>query len=214
MQNTLLVAAAVGVAAYLMGSVTFAILVTKLFTGKDIRTMGSGNAGMTNVLRSVGAPAAVLTAAGDILKGTGSVLLAKWAFAAFTGADPVYGAYIAAICAVAGHLFPIYFKFKGGKGVSVAAGSVAAIDPVLTLCLLGVFLLVVLTTRIVSLASITVAALYPVGTALYSWHLGRDILSTTLFAAAIGGAVIVMHRGNIKRLLNGTEYKFGQKKKE
>lgn len=212
MQETLLVGAAAGLVAYLMGSVTFAIVVTRLFTGKDIRTMGSGNAGMTNVLRSVGKPAAALTAAGDILKGVGAVLIAKALFSAFATVDPVYGAYIAAICAVAGHLFPLYFGFKGGKGVSVAAGAAAAIDPVLTLCLLLVFLVIVLTTRIVSLASITVAALYPVGTALYSWYLGRNVLYTTLFAMVIGGAIIVMHRSNIKRLLAGEEYRFGEKK--
>ena len=212
MQETLLVGAAAGLVAYLMGSVTFAIVVTRLFTGKDIRTMGSGNAGMTNVLRSVGKPAAAFTAAGDILKGVGAVLIAKALFSAFATVDPVYGAYIAAICAVAGHLFPLYFGFKGGKGVSVAAGAAAAIDPVLTLCLLLVFLVIVLTTRIVSLASITVAALYPVGTALYSWYLGRNVLYTTLFAMVIGGAIIVMHRSNIKRLLAGEEYRFGEKK--
>ena len=210
--NIWIASLAAGLAAYLLGSLSFAIIVTKIITGKDIRMAGSGNAGMTNVLRSVGKKAAAVTIAGDILKGTASVLIAKWMFTSFTSADPVYGAYIAAVCAILGHLFPAYFGFKGGKGVSVATGALIAIDPLVALVLLCIFLIIVIYTRIVSLASVTVAALYPFATALYSYWIGRNVLLTFLFAAVVGGMIIVMHRANIKRLLNGTEYKFGQKK--
>lgn len=174
--------------------------------------MGSGNAGMTNVLRSVGKPAAVLTATGDILKGTLSVVIGRHIFSWLTDVDPIYGAYIAAIFAIMGHLFPVYFKFKGGKGVSVAAGSVLAINPKVVGALVVVFLLIVLITKIVSLASITVAALYPVFTGFYTYWQGGNVLMNVFFSAIIGTTVIIMHRANIKRLLNGTEYKFGQKK--
>ena len=154
MLQTVLCGAACAAAAYLLGSLSFSIIVTRLLYHKDIRTFGSGNAGMTNVLRTFGKGAAALTIVGDIGKGILAVLLAKWAFGAFTAADPIYGAYIAAFCAVLGHVYPVYFGFKGGKAVS-----------------------------------------------------------TTCCAAVIGGLVIWLHRSNIQRIKNGTEYKFGRKKK-
>ena len=122
MLQTVLCGAACAAAAYLLGSLSFSIIVTRLLYHKDIRTFGSGNAGMTNVLRTFGKGAAALTIVGDIGKGILAVLLAKWAFGAFTAADPIYGAYIAAFCAVLGHVYPVYFGFKGGKAVSVATG--------------------------------------------------------------------------------------------
>ena len=133
MLQTVLCGAACAAAAYLLGSLSFSIIVTRLLYHKDIRTFGSGNAGMTNVLRTFGKGAAALTIVGDIGKGILAVLLAKWAFGAFTAADPIYGAYIAAFCAVLGHVYPVYFGFKGGKAVSVATGTIIAIKPVLIL---------------------------------------------------------------------------------
>lgn len=124
MLQTVLCGAACAAAAYLLGSLSFSIIVTRLLYHKDIRTFGSGNAGMTNVLRTFGKGAAALTIVGDIGKGILAVLLAKWAFGAFTAADPIYGAYIAAFCAVLGHVYPVYFGFKGGKAVSVATGTI------------------------------------------------------------------------------------------
>jgi glycerol-3-phosphate acyltransferase PlsY len=181
---------------------------------KDIRTFGSGNAGMTNVLRTFGKGAAALTIVGDIGKGILAVLLAKWAFGAFTAADPIYGAYIAAFCAVLGHVYPVYFGFKGGKAVSVATGTIIAIKPVLILPLLAVFFIVFLCSKMVSLASICCAAAYPAVTFLYFHFVaGRDVVLTTCCAAVIGGLVIWLHRSNIQRIKNGTEYKFGRKKK-
>ena len=154
MLQTVLCGAACAAAAYLLGSLSFSIIVTRLLYHKDIRTFGSGNAGMTNVLRTFGKGAAALTIVGDIGKGILAVLLAKWAFGAFTAADPIYGAYIAAFCAVLGHVYPVYFGFKGGKAVSVATGTIIAIKPVLILPLLAVFFIVFLCSKMVSLASI------------------------------------------------------------
>lgn len=106
MLQTVLCGALCALAAYLLGSLSFSIIVTRLLYHKDIRTFGSGNAGMTNVLRTFGKGAAALTIVGDIGKGILAVLLAKWAFASFTVADPIFGAYIAAVCAVLGHVYP------------------------------------------------------------------------------------------------------------
>ena len=211
MLQTVLCGAACAAAAYLLGSLSFSIIVTRLLYHKDIRTFGSGNAGMTNVLRTFGKGAAALTIVGDIGKG---MLLAKWAFGAFTAADPIYGAYIAAFCAVLGHVYPVYFGFKGGKAVSVATGTIIAIKPVLILPLLAVFFIVFLCSKMVSLASICCAAAYPAVTFLYFHFVaGRDVVLTTCCAAVIGGLVIWLHRSNIQRIKNGTEYKFGRKKK-
>lgn len=204
--------------AYLLGSLNFAIIVSRLFFGKDIRKFGSGNAGMTNVLRTFGKPAAAAVLAGDVLKGTCAVLLGKLFFTMLAPqAGILFGAYLAAAGAILGHLFPLYFGFKGGKGVSVATGAIIAIEPMIVAGLLVVFLAVILVTRIVSLASITVAALYPVFTFLYFSFFDKEYghpWLNTLFAAILGGLVIYMHRANIQRLRNGTEYKFGQKKKD
>lgn len=212
--KTILCGAACGVIAYLLGSLSFSIIVSKALFHKDIRTFGSGNAGMTNVLRTFGKGAAALTIIGDIGKGVLAVLLAKWLFAAFLDVPPIYGAYIAAACAVLGHVYPIYFGFKGGKAVSVATGTIIAIEPVLILPLVVLFFTVFGFSKMVSLASISCAAAYPVVTGIYFTLFDRgNAVWTTLCAAAIGGLVIWLHRSNIARIRSGTEYRFGQKKK-
>jgi len=198
--------------AYLLGSVAFAVVVTKLFTGKDIRSMGSGNAGMTNVLRSVGKGAAIVTILGDFFKGTAAVCIGKYIFVHFTTLDFTYGMWIAALFAILGHLFPIYFRFKGGKGVSVAAGSAIVINPYVVAVLVVIFVGIIIVTKIVSLASVSIAVLYPIFTAFYTFRYGGNVVVNTSFALTFALLVIFMHRENIKRLLNGTEYKFGQKK--
>lgn len=203
-------------AAYLLGSVDFGIVVSRVFYHQDIRKFGSGNAGMTNILRTFGKKAAALTLAGDMLKGSVSVWLAKYLICRIAPELPVlYLAYTAAIFALLGHLFPLYFHFKGGKGVSVAAGAILAINIWILLPLVAVFLLVVITTRIVSLSSIVVAVGYPVVTCVYCLVWGQNLGNpwiNTLLAAVIGGIVVFMHRANIQRLRNGTEYRFGTKK--
>lgn len=200
--------------AYLLGSMNFGVVVSRMIYHEDIRTKGSGNAGTTNILRTYGKKAAALTLAGDMGKGVLAVMLGRLAFGLCVvhPADAVYGGYVAAIAAVCGHLWPIWFGFKGGKGVAVAAGAILASEPVVLLALAVVFFTVVFATRIVSLSSIIVAALYPVLTGLWSWYTHRSILFTTVCAFIMAVLVIWMHRANIKRLLNGTEYKFGEKK--
>ncbi len=216
MWTTTMVLCGIGVLAeaYLLGSINFGVVVSRLLYHEDVRTKGSGNAGTTNILRTYGKKAAALTLAGDIGKGVAAVLLGKLIFALAIGPEAaLYGGYLASIAAVCGHLWPIWFGFKGGKGVAVAAGAILATQPPVVLALAVVFFALAFSTRIVSLSSIVVAALYPVFTGLWSWYQGYNVWFTTVFAAAMGLLVIWMHRANIARLLNGTEYKFGEKKK-
>lgn len=198
------------VLAYLIGSLDFGILLSKKLYKDDIRTHGSGNAGTTNMLRTFGGKAAGLTVLGDLGKGAAATLLGRF-LAGLTSADPeaaLVGAYIAAFCAVIGHLWPVWFHFKGGKGVATAAGAILATAPPVLLALAVVFFAEFFMFRMTSLCSITVAALYPVFTALYCWYRGADLAFPTVCAAILGALVIWMHRSNIRRLRNGTEYKF------
>jgi len=129
-----LIVLAVAAEAYLLGSVDTGILVSKYLYHDDVRTHGSGAAGMTNMLRTFGKKAAALTAVGDVLKGVAAVCLGRWLFGhlpADAAVSPYLGVYLAAILAVVGHSKPIYFGFKGGKGVLVAAGAILAVQPVL-----------------------------------------------------------------------------------
>ena len=136
------------VIAYLLGSISFAIPVTKMFIGEDIRSMGSGNAGFTNVLRCVGKPAAIITFIGDFAKGIGSVFIGELVFqlmcaeVANIGETAKVGVAVAGLFALLGHLFPLYFGFKGGKGVLISAGIICALDWRSFLALLIIFLIV------------------------------------------------------------------------
>ena len=188
-------------AGYLLGSVNCSIILSRLRYRDDIRRHGSGNAGMTNTLRTYGKLPAVLVLLGDGAKG----VLAAWLGGLLAGTA---GAYLAGLFAVVGHMFPLFFRFKGGKGVATAAGVIlGSCQPVL-LFLLAVFLLVVGGSRYVSLGSVTVAALYPFAMLWYTRALGPEVLCALLMAAL----VIWAHRSNIKRLLSGTENKLGRKK--
>ncbi len=201
--------------AYLLGSLEFGIIVSKLLYGDDVRNHGSGNAGMTNVLRTFGKKAAALVLVGDMGKGIVSVVLVRTlAQSVFYTAYPngVDLGAVAAFFAVIGHLFPLYFKFKGGKGVAVAAGTILVTNPTIFLVLVLIFLIVVGGTRIVSLASITGAVSYPILTLLYCLVNGQSVVVNTLFAVCMAALVIFMHRSNIQRLREGTEYRFGEKK--
>ena len=214
-----LIVLAVAAEAYLLGSVDTGILVSKYLYHDDVRTHGSGAAGMTNMLRTFGKKAAALTAVGDVLKGVVAVCLGRWLFGhlpADAAVSPYLGVYLAAILAVVGHSKPIYFGFKGGKGVLVAAGAILAVQPVLLPVLALIFLVCLVPTGMVSLGSITMAAAYPVLTLVYSLMRGlptRDVVVCTVGAAIMGGMVIWMHRSNIQRIRDGKEYRFGQKHK-
>ena len=215
-----LIAACILVAAeaYLLGSIVFGILISKHFCHDDVRTHGSGSAGMTNMLRNYGKAAGAATAVGDVAKGAVAVILGRLIFAWMllgTGIEPVCGAYLAGIFAVIGHTLPVYFGFKGGKGVLVGAGAILATSPVVVLALLIIFLIEFAITRIVSLGSIIVAGLYPILAIVYWAWQGANLPSLVFIgvcAAIMGGMVIYMHRSNIQRLKDGTEYRFIKKK--
>lgn len=205
----LLGGSACALAAYLLGSICFAIIVTKIFAKKDIRSVGSGNAGMTNVLRTVGPAAAAITLILDVAKSVAAVFIGRYLFALITGLDGMYGGYIAGIFAVLGHMFPIWFKFKGGKGVLTAVGMMVTLDPTVFLLAFVVFLIVFLFTRIISASSVTAAIALPIiNHVLLALHGDPDILFKSVCVAVIGIMIIIMHRANIGRLLKGTEKKF------
>jgi len=188
-------------AAYLLGSVSFAVLLVRLKTGTDIRAEGSGNAGATNVLRAHGRKLAAAVAAADILKGSAAVLLVR-----FVTADPRYAA-AAGLAAVLGHVFPIFYGFRGGKGVATAVGAFLALAPLATLVCVAVFVLVVALTRYVSLGSlIAIVLLPPVAGLLF-----RAPRAVVLAAAAIALLIVLKHTENLKRLARGEERRLGQK---
>lgn len=203
--------------AYLLGSINFALVISKVFYKKDIRKYGSGNAGMTNMLRTFGKLPALGTLIGDFSKGIVSILIAKLILYLLTGSpNCLTGYYIVGICAFLGHIFPIYYGFKGGKGILVSAGIILIIDPLSLGIVFLVFLLVFLCSRIISLSSICSATSYPVATCILRLLQGTDPLTIvlhTFFALVIAVVVIWLHRGNIKRLLAGEEPKIGQKLK-
>lgn len=232
--NLVLRTLATAVIAYLIGSLNPAIIITKLRTGQDIRTMGSGNAGFTNVLRSVGTWPAVLTIACDYLKGILGVLVGYWIFSAMTVTNDVspleyalYGRYLAGMFVIVGHSFPIFFGFKGGKGVVTANAMMLVVDYRVFLLVLGSFLLVFAFTKLVSLGSVVGAAMFPIYTCLCTYFLDylprigapdelrfRLVLVSTGCALVVGLMVIVMHRENLKRLFNGQEKKIRAKKEK
>ncbi len=186
---------------YLLGSVSFAVLLVRWRTGKDIRTEGSGNAGATNVLRSHGRGLAILVALLDVAKGTAAVLLVRLATA-----DSRYAA-AAGFAAVLGHVFPLYYGFRGGKGVATAVGVFLALAPFAILICLGVFVLVVAATRYVSLGSVLLIVLLPPVSGLL-FHKPRAIV---LASAATAVLVVLKHLENLKRLARGEERKLGSR---
>ena len=189
------------VLAYLLGSVSFSILAVHLISGKDIRREGSGNAGATNVMRNYGAKAGIAVGVLDLAKGTGAV----WAMRAVTR-DPRYLA-AAAFAVVLGHVFPIYFRFRGGKGVATTVGAFLVLAPAATGVVAGLFAAVVVSTRYVSLGSVVAAtALPPVARLLF--HAPDPVVFA---AGAVALLVLFKHLGNLKRLAAGTERKIGRR---
>ena len=197
--------ALITLAAYLLGSVSFAVLVSRLMRLPDPRSYGSGNPGATNVLRSGSRAAAALTLLGDTGKGALAVGLA----ALYTGQGTVAGVDppIAGAMALFGHAYPAFHGFRGGKGVATAAGVLLALDPWLGLGALATFAIVLAFFRMVSLASIAAAAF----AAFWAWVL-FGLAPVTPVVAAIALLVIVRHRDNILRIVRGTEPRLGAKK--
>ena len=212
----ILIALAVALEAYLLGSIDTGILVSRFVYHDDVRNHGSGAAGMTNMLRTFGKKAAAMTAAGDVLKGILAVCIGRWLFSFSSGqaVSPYLGVYLAGILAVVGHTKPLYFGFKGGKGVLVAGGAILAVQPVLFPCLFVIFLACLIPTGMVSLGSIVMAVCYPFLTLGYGLLTGLpagDLAVTTIGAAIMAAMVFYMHRSNLQRIREGKEYRFGRK---
>jgi glycerol-3-phosphate acyltransferase PlsY len=189
-------------AAYLLGSVSFAVLSARVFRIADPRTYGSGNPGATNVLRAGNRKAAIFTLAGDTLKGACVVLLARH----YGLSEPIIA--LAGLAAFLGHIYPVFLKFKGGKGVATAGGVLLAMSPFIGLACLATWLAVVFLSRYSSLAAIMAGLCAPLWGLLFY---GPGVDSATAFL--LGLALIIRHRHNIQRLLAGTEDKVGQKTK-
>ena len=201
---------------YLLGSINSAILISKTVYKDDIRKHGSGNGGMTNMLRTFGGKAALLTLAGDLLKTALAIFIAGFAFGFFYwGGISVQGyCYVAGLFAVLGHIFPIYYKFKGGKGVLVTSTMALILTPLPFLILFALFAGVVALSKYVSLGSVCSAVLYPVilhgiFTVRGAQMPGLISLSTIVLACII----VWCHRGNLQRISDRTERKLSFKKK-
>ncbi len=197
--------------AYLLGSISFGVITTRLAAHKEIRSMGSGNTGMTNVLRSVGAGAGAVTGLGDFLKGVAAIALGRMFFS-WAYLDEFVGGCIAAGCVLLGHLFPVFFGFKGGKGVMTSGGILLLIDPYMLLGSATVFGVTFWRSRIISLSSLAAAASLPLVSVAVSLLRGRSVLPTTALSLFMSALVIWKHRSNIKRLREGTEAKLVVKK--
>lgn len=214
MLNFLLALTISAVISYLLGSVNFAIIITKLFSNTDIREHGSGNAGMTNVLRTVNKKAAALTFIGDCLKGLISAWLSFLIFSYITPSLMLNGGYIGTIFAMLGHMYPVYYNFRGGKGISVCGGAILFTDWRVFLLILTVFLIATLLTRFVSFGSILAAIGYALFTFILQFFFDNNpmVYVNTLLALVSTLFVVYKHKENIKRLINKTENKIGSKK--
>lgn len=193
--------------AYLLGSLSFAILLSRLTGNPDPRMSGSGNAGATNMLRLAGRKLAILTLLGDLCKGLLPVLIAS-----AMGLSLQDQAWIG-VCAVIGHLFPLYFRFRGGKGVATALGVLLALQPWLALATAATWLIVALVTRYSSLAAILAAIFAPFYYILgdkVAWRADALTISVIVFISVL---LLARHRENIARLLAGKESRIGSKKK-
>lgn len=193
----------ISVIPYFLGSFNFAIIISKHFFHEDIRTYGSGNAGMTNMLRTYGKGPATATLATDALKAVVSVLLGRLVWGSI-------GAYLAGVCCVLGHVFPVFYKFKGGKGVVVTAVTVLMTNWRVGLILLLFFVILVAATKYISLGSVMCMLVYPI---LLSRMNHGDPQLVILFAFALTLIVVLKHTSNIKRLIAGTENKVSFSKK-
>lgn len=189
------------ITAYLFGSLSTAVIVSRLLGLPDPRTEGSKNPGATNVLRLGGKKAAIMVLLGDTFKGVIPVLIAR----AAQVEEPILAA--VALAAFLGHLFPVFFGFRGGKGVATALGVLLALNWLLALCMLGTWIFVALVTRISSLAALTAAVLSPA----FAWWLTASPVYIWL-CVILAALLLWRHRGNIQRMLSGSEPRIGRKK--
>jgi glycerol-3-phosphate acyltransferase PlsY len=215
----------IGMAGYLLGSVNLSIVLSKLMGKGDIREHGSGNAGTTNTLRVLGPIPAILVLVFDVLKGFLAIKISHWLMLLGAASIPAndivisfeYANLVAAFGAIMGHNFPIYYGFKGGKGIATSLGVLLTLEWEIGLICLIFALVLMLSSRMVSLGSIFAAFLYPVLVAVIGDVYGDDLrhkLPYFIFSCCIALLAIVRHRKNITRLLNGTENKLWKTKKE
>lgn len=203
----------VTIIAYLLGSISFSVIISKKMAGFDVREKGSGNAGTTNVLRTVGKKASIITLVCDVLKGVVAILVAYVVGLIMKdGIDKALLIQLAGIAVILGHTFPIFFGFKGGKGIATALGVLMITNWNIGLICLVFALVLMILTRMVSLGSIAAAILFPVLITFmpHTAYLvdGNYIIYSILLAIL----VVFNHRANVKRLLNGTENKIDFKK--
>lgn len=199
--------------AYAIGSISFSVIISRKMAGFDVREKGSGNAGSTNMLRSVGKKAALLTLICDILKGVVAILIALLIGKLNKEVSGAILVQVAAFFVVVGHTFPIFFEFRGGKGVATSLGVILLVNWKIGLICLMFALILMILTRMVSLGSISAAILFPVLTIFINDHYlveGNYIIFGIIMAVFIA----YNHRSNIKRLLNGTENTISFKKTE
>jgi glycerol-3-phosphate acyltransferase PlsY len=189
------------IVAYLLGSISFAVLLVRASTGRDIRAEGSGNAGATNVLRSHGKKLALLVALLDVAKGVAAVLLMR-----LVTSNPRWAA-AAGFAAILGHVFPVFYGFRGGKGVATAVGVFLALSPLAVLVTLALFVAIVAATRYVSLGSIVAFALLPPIAGLF-FHAPRAVVTAAGITALL---IFFKHLPNLKRLARGEEGKLGRR---
>lgn len=196
---------------YLIGSINSSILISRIVSGKDIRESGSGNAGATNMLRTMGKKYAIITLVIDILKGVVAILLAKLAMR--FGASDV-STYIAGVTVVLGHNFPVFFGFRGGKGVATSLGVVLLLDWKIGLIVLVIALAIMAITRYVSLGSVMAAVVFMVVQTAVMFVTNTFDVVRFVCVLILGILLIARHRSNILRLIRGEENKLGSKKKE
>ncbi|MBR3593951.1 MAG: glycerol-3-phosphate 1-O-acyltransferase PlsY [Clostridia bacterium] len=208
---------------YALGSISFAVIFSKLFAKKDVRDFGSGNAGMTNVMRAVGVLPGILTFVCDVLKGAAACAAAKYLFFPYVfelgihpWLNPVYGAYFCGLLCIIGHAFPIFFGFKGGKGIATSVGIFAVCCYPAIIAGLAVFILCVLISKIVSLSSILAAITVAIGVFFAHESVNPAYPTTPAFilTALIALFVIIKHKDNIIRLINGEEKRLVVRKGE
>lgn len=196
----------VGIIAYLIGSISFSVIFSKKMAGFDVRQKGSGNAGTTNMLRSVGKKAAILTLICDVVKGIVAILIALLIAKIANVENESLLVQIAAIAVVLGHTFPIYFGFKGGKGIATSLGIVLLINWQIGLICLVFALILMAVTKMVSLGSCAVAILYPILTFfIRDNYITSNGTSYFVFSLILSCIVLFNHRSNIKRISEGTE---------
>lgn len=201
----------VAIIAYLLGSISFSVIITKKLAGFDVREKGSGNAGSTNVLRTAGKKAAVITLIGDCLKGVVAILVAILVGKIVNTTDSSLLVQIAGIAVVVGHTFPIFFKFKGGKGVATSLGVLLMVNWKIGLICLTFALVLMILTKFVSLGSVSAAILFPILTIFINdcYIVSGNYL---IFGIILAAFVIFNHRANVKRLLEGKENKLSFRK--